>query len=151
MKSTKNIYIDILKFGEDKMQNGISFVQVKEHLLSLGWEINIPFEQNLRFWFNAHFYNQEFEAIIFGADHNSIWQMFQTLQKYDAKPFVMSAKAYATLQDYEKLQETRKSANIAKWIAIGSIALTLVVAVIQIAIQLYTTKSEANDIIKISF
>lgn len=133
--TTKNIYIDALKFGVNKMQNGVSFNETKEHLITLGWEIDVTFEQYLRYWFNTHYYNVDFEVKVIAGGFSELWPAVQNLKQFDSKKVIMSAKAYEMLQDYEKLQDARKSANTAKWIAIVSILITLVLSAIQIVLQ----------------
>ncbi len=131
--STKNIYIDALKFAVNKMQTGVSFNETRNFLISSGWEIEGEFEQYFRFWFAMNFHYPDFELA--KIEGQKMWELIKKLDIYDDKKLIMTAAAYEMVLDYEKLQQTRNSANTAKRIAIASILITLILAVIQIWLQ----------------
>lgn len=139
MKTTHNIYIDALKFAANSFHDGVSYNDIKAHLIKCGWKIGTEYENYLRYWFHSNFYNPKFELA--RIEGQQMWSFLRTdITSNDEKKMIMMAAAYEMLQDYDKLEETKKSAVAAKWIAVISIIITGVFAMVQIIVQIWTSE-----------
>lgn len=141
MEKTENIYIDALKFGMTKMQTGITFNKLINHLTnSMGWTIEGEFLKYFRFWFHTNFFNPENHLRIKnGIDANS-QSLIDSLHAFDDYSFCMTSNAYEFLMDYEKLQQTRQDSRKAHKLALWAIGISIAVGLSQIIFDIFFNK-----------
>ena len=141
MKSTDNIYIDALKFGVAKMQTGITFNEMLLHLEGrIGWKIDEKYRGYLKLWFLKNFYNNDVSPHVIFGNPNQVSSVVNDAQNYNGLVCVMTAEAYETLLDYEKLQQTRNDSKRAQKLAIIAIWISALMAAAQIVLQVYFAK-----------
>ncbi|MFC2113312.1 hypothetical protein ACFLTA_08595 [Bacteroidota bacterium] len=134
-----NIYIEMLRFGSQNMEEGVTYNEVKDHLQQNGFTINEKNENPLYLWFFSSFFHESAthftERVLRGeSDFNFIES---SLPKWsDDKVFLMG-HAYMEYMDYVELKEARESAKSARTIAIWAIGISGFLALAAVSIQLY--------------
>lgn len=135
MENTNNIYIDALKFGVTKMQEGVSFNELTNHLKScMGWKFEPKYLEYFRIWFHENFYNSDISVTFNYGTESAKLSVIRQLHTLDEMKMVMTAEAYEILLDYEKLQQTRESSKKAHQLAMRAIYISIVLGLIQIII-----------------
>lgn len=143
MKKTENLYIDALKFGLTRMQQGLTFKELQHHLTDcLGWTIQDGYMNYFRLWFLTNFYNADVSIHLKHGTPASMMSSIREIQAYDDIPCVMTAEAYEMLQDFEKLQQAKKDAKNAHSLSLWAIGISIVLGLIQIIVAIYQTKSQ---------
>jgi hypothetical protein len=122
MKKTDNIYIDSLTFGVSKMDTGISYIELKEHLQQIGWKFENDFEDYFKYWFYSNFYCKEPFQLLRIGNYNEASSILSNINRYENRKCLITANAFKTFQDFEKLKQakidTKKAHNLSMW-AIG--------------------------------
>jgi hypothetical protein len=135
MKKTDNIYIDALKFGLTKMQTGLSFNELVNHLKScMGYVFEPKYLEYFRIWFHQSFYNPDITIGLKYGTEAGIRNLTGQLPNLDEHKLIMTAESYEILLDYEKLQQARESSIKAHNMGITAIVISVLLGVIQIAI-----------------
>ena len=103
-----DVYIAILKYAKDNLDNGATFTDVKKYLKQLGYSFEPQPFQDL---FSRVFSDP--------SGHNYVMPLNVNIQK-----FIMGIEAYFQLLEYEELKEARQSSKNAMWIAIVAIIIS---------------------------
>ncbi len=123
----EDIYLIMLRFGREKLEDGLTNQELVDYLNRYGHNISI----------HSTLLHQYFFKVYFAKDN---------VDSYPPNPsgrYYLRPECYMQLLEYENMQETRKEAvqaikeaKQAKWIAIIAIILTLaslVVSIYQVA------------------
>ena len=136
MRKTDNIYLDALKYGIDNMATGISLDELTNHLNKLGWSVDPNFQPYFHYWFYTQFYHGNVYTTIKNGNHSQAQTVLNEVKHYSSVKCPMTAEAFETYQDFQKLKQLKedtkkaqKLANLAIWISGG-------LAFIQIILQL---------------
>ena len=147
-----NIYIEMLRYGSQKMKEGDSYNEVKDYLLKKGVDLNEYNEDSIKLWFCRSFYHVQAtynaERVLRGETTNGKFNLVFS-QHLDDKVSLMG-HAYMEYMDYVELKEAReassqahkaarKSIRIATWalgitalLALGSLMLQFGSIIIQV-------------------
>lgn len=143
MHKTDNLYIDALKFGSTRMQTGLTFKELHHHLtVSLDWKIQENYMDYFRLWFLTNFYNADVSITLKYGTPSTMINAIRGIHNYDNIPCVMTAEAYETLLDFEKLQQAKKDAKKAHSLSLWAISISIVLGLIQIIVAFYQIKSQ---------
>jgi hypothetical protein len=134
----KNIYIDSLKYGADHLQRGVSYIELRKHLLESGHEIPPGFEPYFKVWFFTNFFTSIMVQLR-QSNAGAFGLLLQDIRNemHDGELGIITAEAYETLLDFQKLEHAKKDTRRAlrlSWIAIGISGL---LALVQIILQVY--------------
>lgn len=138
MKKSDNIYMDSLRYGASKMSTGISFKELKEHLLAIGWKEDKQFEDYFYYWFFTHFYFESAFNTLRVGNQAQVNQVLNDAKKWIDFKCPMTSEAYETFLDFEKLQQNRIDTKNAQKLAMYSIITSGALALIQIILQIYS-------------
>lgn len=129
MTKEKDLYIELIKYGKDKLYTGVKMSEAISHLESIGIKLDTDSKKAL--------FREAFLAI-FGS------QLEQNNGGTNASesPRYLNVQSYFEFLDYEELQESRKSAEDAK--KISGIAIFLAAVQILVGIFQYT-QSTSNS------
>jgi hypothetical protein len=153
MIKTDNIYIDSLRFGSLHMQTGLSYQDLTNHLAKIGWKIDEGFSEYFQVWFLTNFYERTMYAYFKYGNPEQVQSILRNLKNHSTEKCRITAAAFDTLQDYDKLVQTKKdsakametalqSNYYARWAMYIAISLGLLQIILQI-IALFTANS--ND------
>ena len=109
--SEKNLYIDMIEFGKDKINDGVTFDELEAHLKTKKYNID---RHRLSLYFFSTYDSVD------AKDRGSSDKM--------CKPGVRSSLTIESsfrLLEYSELQEARRSSKVAMWTAISAIILSL--------------------------
>jgi hypothetical protein len=135
VEKTNNIYIDALKFGLTKMQTGLSFNKLLNHLRNcMGYTFEPTYLEYFRVWFHHSFYNTDISVGFKYGTEAHILSVTRQLPNLDDHKLIMTAESYETLLDYEKLQQTRESSKKAHYLGIAAIIISVLLGIVQIII-----------------
>lgn len=143
MRKTDNLYIDALKFGSTRMQTGLTFKELHYYLTKrLGWEIQERYMTYFRLWFLTNFYNADVSINLKYGTPGQMMGAIRGIIEYDDIICLMTAEAYETLLDFEKLQQAKKDAKKAHCLSLWAIGISILLGLIQIIVAIYQIKSQ---------
>lgn len=143
----ENIYIEILKIGRDKLDNGESttYVEIEKSLIDKGF-IELREDVGLQItvfrWSRKAFTFREFIEdstdidYLLGQDANKNWKERATIPVQIKKKMYLRAEAFLELMHYEALQEARSDSKKSIGIATKALFITSGLAIASIIIQL---------------
>jgi hypothetical protein len=135
MKKTDNIYIDSLRFGVSKMDTRISYTELTEHLQQIDWKIETNFEDYFKYWFYTNFYNKEPFQMFRTGNFNQTTSILSEINVYEKRKCLITANAFETLQDFEKLKQAKIDTKKAHNLSMAAITISALLALIQIVIE----------------
>ncbi len=112
MKSTNDLYIEILKFGKSQVGTSFKFSSLRDHLANKGY-----IQDERIIW--------QFFADNFCDKNNPMGNDPQTSPP-EGGDFYLEDHAYFNLLEYEELQEARESSKVATKIAIAAIVISII-------------------------
>jgi hypothetical protein len=145
----KNMYLVALKIGSDRIETGISYVEILDWLLKEGFKIEGHIEKCFRRWFFENFFNERLHSnldnpglktkTMFDLTNNvgDLFELFKNDKMY------LNAEGFFQLMDYEELNEARRAsqesnenARKAITVAVWSIIITGILALFSILAQI---------------
>ena len=120
MSDRENLHVAILRFGEDKLENGVTFDELRQHLQDLGFTVD-----------------QEYLVLLFYHSYEAIEPSGRGGSEAISKSGVramLTADSYFRLIDYIELKEARESSQSARRYARYAMILTAVLAAASILI-----------------
>jgi hypothetical protein len=142
MKKTDNIYIDALRFGVLKMDQGVSLNELTDHLKQIGWEVNDDFIKYYHFWFFTHFYDGEHYNALKNGNPHQVYDAMRSIHTHFHIKFPMTSEAFEIYQDFVKIQQAKvdsqKAINIASKsnrYAFVAMVIASIVGLLQIFLQ----------------
>jgi hypothetical protein len=125
------------------MQTGLTFKELHHHLtIVLGWEIQERYMSYFRLWFLINFYNPDVSINLKHGSPVDMLGAIRGIHAYDDISCVMTAEAYETLLDFEKLQQAKKDSKKAHDLSLWAIGISIVLGLIQITVAVYQIKSQ---------
>ena len=115
MAKKDNLYIDVLKFGKLKIQEGTKFKELKDHLKGIGYEYKT--EENEKHW-QRLFYDT------FSGLEGTTSARLDSESGEETLSF-MEMDAYFRLLEHEELKNARNSSLLATIFAIIAIGLSI--------------------------
>jgi len=130
-KSYKKLYLTILRIGQDKVHEGVSYNQLKAELVKKGYDFdNDCIELSVKQWFYESFHHT-------GADNNP-YSSVEDLNKHLDCSFILKGESCLKLLGYETSRNSWRN---------GIIAITLSLFAISIAIYInfFKAQNTANN------
>jgi hypothetical protein len=140
-----NLYIRVLKIGESKIEEGVSYTEIHNILHSEGYKLEGDFELCFRNWFLKTFYDKDIHRNIDNPKQKSyILNSRDVFDSYKDKKMHLTGESYLKLLDYEELNQARSSSeqsniNASKSIrvAIYAILISCLLAIASISISIF--------------
>lgn len=105
----------MLRYGSQKMKEGVSYNEVKDYLLKKGDDLNEYNEDSIKLWFCRSFYHVQAtynaERVLRGETTNGKFNLVFS-QHLDDKVSLMG-HAYMEYIDYVELKEAREASSLA--------------------------------------
>lgn len=120
-----DLYIAIIRFGEDKLEKGVLFGDLKNHLDSAGYEVEESYLVRL--------YSDAYDHI----DNNNNTGL--DIRGDKIKPgvrCVLEPESYFRFLEYVELKEARESSTKAFWLAFAAMVISAVLALASISFQI---------------
>ena len=131
-KKREDLHIALLKYGQDKLENGISFEELREHIKNRGYEVS---DKRLRDHFRDNYDALDQQAQ--GGDS------FGAIEK--GLKFALSVESTFRLIEYEEF----KNANRSSRIAIGFATAALIVSIVATCFSIYFSNKQLDASTKI--
>lgn len=143
-RNDSNIYNDALKYGVQHMSDGISLDELKTHLQALGYKIEGRHGDYFNYWFFSNFFYETAYTNIKNGNPANAQAIIKDSQHWNLIKCAITAEAYETHIDFEKLREARTSAIRAQKLSYIAIWISAGLAFIQIMLQIVSLLSENN-------
>ncbi len=131
------MYMDALRFGVESMPLGITINKLKSHLGTLGWTISDDQSEYFQYWFFTNFYHPSaFQNLEYGNTQQVHHMLKETATLGDVT-CPMTADAYDTFLDFEKLERAKIDTKKATNLSLIAIGISAVLALIQIILQIF--------------
>jgi len=124
MKKEKNLYIAIIRFGEDKLEKGVFFADLKKHLKSTGYDVEESYLIRL--------YSDAYDHTDSSNDSGHRWT---DKIKHNVR-CVPSSESYFRLLEYKELKEARESSTKAYRLAFAAMVISGVLALTSVGFQI---------------
>lgn len=131
MTKKEDLYIEIIKFGESRIESGITFKQLCDHVKGLGYEVA---EYRMRRLMNDCY-------DIMGTElQGTPWE---AMDKY--LPFTLKVESTFRLIEYREYKSANKSSKVATYFASAA----LIVSIISAGASIYYSNKQLNTPAKI--
>ncbi|KKU29935.1 hypothetical protein A3G55_01310 [Candidatus Giovannonibacteria bacterium RIFCSPLOWO2_12_FULL_44_25] len=141
-KNSDNLYIALIKYGKEKLTEGVNYKEAQEHLTKIGFDFKNPQI--------SHLFRDAF-LHIFGTEQEKVNGFYPGVEH---KKF-LGVEAYFNLLDHEELQHARQSSAEAKklaitaiWISAGLAFFSILLSIIQIwhTSEIEITETQFNQL-----
>ncbi|KKL72843.1 hypothetical protein LCGC14_2080860 [marine sediment metagenome] len=105
-----NIYIEILRYGSERINQGVTFNQVLNHLKEKGFQIDGLYKNYLGIWFFTNFYSHPASHSAFKIVRGELAADQMNLIYFDGI-CRMTGDAYMNYMDYVELKEAREASS----------------------------------------
>lgn len=122
MENLEDLYITLLRYGRDHLENGVTYTEVRAHLEKNGFNFrdnNNYKDKHLRRLFPSLFFSPGSSPNA-PVDHDPIMDHSEGVRRH------LRTEAYFQLLEYEELNEARASSRKAHWTAIFAIIISII-------------------------